>query len=142
MAENLFRPLLIFMAEDNRADAFLVELALRERGLRFALRVVSDGEQAIQAAVEFGHGEPVPDIALLDLNLPREEGNRVLEALRGNSCCEGMPVIVMTSSESPNDRDTAEQFGAAFFSKPSTLNQFLQIGDLVKSMCASACTPP
>ncbi|MGH9583898.1 MAG: response regulator [Bryobacteraceae bacterium] len=138
MAANLFRPLLIFIAEDNRADVYLVEMALKDRGVRFALRWVSDGEQAMRAAGEFGRTEPVPDIALLDLNLPREEGDHVLEVLRRNPCCRALPIIVMTSSESPRDRDRAEQFGAAFFSKPSTLNQFLQLGDLVKSMCASA----
>lgn len=138
MRNDLFRPLDIFIAEDNRADVYLVELALKERGVDFALRWVSDGEQAIQAAGEFGRSEPVPDIALLDLNLPREEGNRVLEALRGNDRCASLPVIVMTSSDSPHDRNTAEQFGAAFFSKPSTLSQFFQLGDLVRSMCYGA----
>lgn len=137
MADELFRPLLVFIAEDNRADVYLVELALKEQGLRFALHWVADGEQAVHAAGAFGSTEPVPDIALLDLNLPREGGNRVLETLRGNACCRALPVIVMTSSESERDRDTAKEFGAAFFSKPSTLNQFLQIGGLVKSMCAN-----
>lgn len=135
MAENLLRPLRIFIAEDNRADVHLVEMALRERGVPFSLRWVADGEQAIEAAGEFGRSQQVPDIALLDLNLPREEGDHVLAVLRRNPCCKKLPIIVMTSSDSPRDRDTAEQFGAAFFSKPSTLSQFLQLGDLVKSMC-------
>jgi chemotaxis family two-component system response regulator Rcp1 len=135
MKVNPFRPLQIFLAEDNRADVLLVEMALREHGVRFALHWLADGEKAMQAAEAFGQGEPVPDIALLDLNLPREEGDRVLEKLRGNPYCKDIPIIVMTSSESPRDRQTAEQFGATFFSKPSNLTQFLQLGKLVKRLC-------
>lgn len=135
MTQTLARPLNVFLAEDNRADVYLVELALREEDMPFTLRLARDGEEAMKAVTDFGNGEPAPDIALLDLNLPRQDGDEVLRSLRSQQCCATMPIVIMTSSESVRDRNTAEQYGAVFFSKPSDLNGFLELGRLVKSLC-------
>lgn len=135
MTETLARPLRIFLAEDNRADVYLVELALREEELSFTLRLVSDGETALKAVSAFGETEPVPDIALLDVNLPRQDGDQVLRSLRNHPCCGFMPIVVMTSSDSIRDRDTAERHQAIFFPKPSDLTGFLELGHLVKRLC-------
>ncbi|MBV8810391.1 MAG: response regulator [Acidobacteriaceae bacterium] len=135
MPEDTQRPLRIFLAEDNRADVYLVEIALREHKLHFVLQSVSDGEEAIRAVERFGQGEAVPDIALLDLNLPRQEGDKILSTIRQQPCCLSMPVVLMTSSESQRDRATAEQYQATFFSKPPELAGFLALGPLVRSLC-------
>ncbi len=135
MPEDTKRPLRIFLAEDNRADVYLVEIALREHKLDFILQVLSDGEEAIQAVVRFGQGEAAPDIALLDLNLPRQEGDKILSAIRQQPCCSSMPVVLMSSSDSQRDRATAEQYQATFFSKPPELAGFLALGPLVHSLC-------
>jgi CheY-like chemotaxis protein len=83
----------------------------------------------------FGETEPVPDIALLDLNLPRQDGDQVLRSLRNHSCCGNTPIVIMTSSDSVRDRDTADRYKAVFFSKPSDLTSFLELGGLVKTLC-------
>jgi CheY-like chemotaxis protein len=135
MPEDNKRPLKIFLAEDNRADVYLVDIALREHKLDFVLQLVSDGEEAIRAVKRFGQGDAVPDIALLDLNLPRQEGDKVLSSIRQQPGCSSMPVVLMTSSESQRDRATAEQYQAIFFSKPPELAGFLALGPLVRSLC-------
>jgi CheY-like chemotaxis protein len=129
------RPLRIFIAEDNRADVYLVELALKEEELPFILRLASDGEAALKIVATFGDTEPVPDIALLDLNLPRQDGDQVLRSLRNHPGCGCMPIVIMTSSDSVRDRDTAKRYQAAFFTKPSDLSGFLELGRLVKRLC-------
>lgn len=135
MTETLVRPLHVFLAEDNRADIYLVELALKEEDLPFILRLASDGESALKIVATFGETEPVPDIALLDLNLPRQDGDQVLLSLRNHPCCGCTPIIVMTSSDTVRDRDTAARYQAVFFTKPSDLSGFLALGQLVKKLC-------
>lgn len=124
----------VFLAEDNRADVYLVELALREHNLSFDLRVAKDGEEALWAVNAFGKGEPVPDIAMLDINLPREQGNKVMQSIRENSCCAATPIIIMSSAQTLTDQAFAKQFQAVFFQKSTSLTEFLQLGQLVKDL--------
>lgn len=129
------RKLRIFVAEDNRADVYLVDIALKEHKVNFTIQSVSDGEQAIRMVEGFGRTEPLPDIALLDLNLPKQEGRSVMRAIRAQPMCSNIPIIVMTSSESDHDRATAARYNAVFFPKPSDLGGFIELGGLVRSLC-------
>ena len=140
-----FPELRIFLAEDNRADAYLVELALTEEQLSFQLQQVTDGEEALHVVERFGTTQAPPHIALLDLNLPRQEGDAVLRTLRAHPSCSRLPIVIMTSSESMRDRDTARQFDAVFFPKPSDLDGFLRLGKIVRGLCmneAAEVQPP
>ncbi len=128
------RPIQVFLAEDNHADAYLVEIALREHNLLFNLRVAKDGEEALKAVEAFGTEEPVPDIAMLDINLPREEGNKVMQSIREHSCCAATPIIIMSSALRLSDQVFAKQFQAVFFQKSNSLVEFLQLGQLVKDL--------
>ena len=75
------RTLRIFLAEDNQADIYLVEMALQEHGVPFTLTSTLDGEDAMRRVEGFDHTD-CPDIALLDQNLPRVNGEQVMEAIR------------------------------------------------------------
>jgi chemotaxis family two-component system response regulator Rcp1 len=129
------RTVRVFLAEDNRADVYLVEMALKEHQIPFALRLVEDGDEALRVVERFGQEEPVPDIALLDLNLPRQEGDQIVRRLRQHPCCGSMPIVIMTSSDSDRDRAMAKTYNAVFFSKPADLSGFLELGSLVKELC-------
>lgn len=129
------RTVRVFLAEDNRADVYLVEMALKEHQIPFALRLVEDGDEALRVVERFGEDEPVPDIALLDLNLPRQEGDQIVRRLRQHPCCESIPIVIMTSSDSERDRAMAKTYNAVFFSKPADLSGFLELGSLVKDLC-------
>src|ERR1700692_1980050 len=100
--------LMLLLVEDNPADVFLVREALREESLNCDLEVVDDGEQAIQffERVDAG-GQAPPDLLLLDLNVPRIGGEKVLERARKTRPCAGTLVVVITSSDSPRDRQKA-----------------------------------
>jgi CheY-like chemotaxis protein len=134
MSQPHDRPLRVFLAEDSRPDVRLVEMALKEHTIPFTMRVVTNGEEAIDAVKRFGSEEEHPDIALLDLNLPRQGGAKVIQHLRSQPGCEQTPIVVMTSSQSERDRALASRFHAVFFAKPSDLREFLQLGALVKSL--------
>lgn len=135
----------ILLGEDNPADVYLVREALREHGVECALRVASDGaemlrlissEQALADARRLG-------LIILDLNLPRHDGSEILQRLRETSELAHVPVVVLTSSDSPRDRSVASQFGAAcFLRKPSNLEQFLSLGAVFKELLEHQKTRP
>ncbi len=78
-----------------------------------------------------------PDIVLLDLNMPKRSGGEVLDTLRRNAG-KDLPVIVLTSSDSPADREEALRLGATcYIRKPTGLDEFLQIGATIKNLVNS-----
>jgi two-component system, chemotaxis family, response regulator Rcp1 len=127
----------ILLAEDNDGDVMLVEQALTEHGIDHELYVVKDGDEALEyvAAMGNGDGPPCPDVLLLDLNLPKVDGPQVLERFRKHPACAQTPVIVVTSSDAPKDRQRVKALGAnAYFRKPSDLTEFMALGALVKEV--------
>ena len=125
----------ILLAEDNRGDVLLIREALKEHRIEYELVVISDGAEAIQYIDGIGNGQGTacPDVLLLDLNLPKADGFRVLEHFRNNPSCSGKPVVIVTSSDAPRDRESAMRFGAArYFRKTSEIDEFMQLGAVVK----------
>jgi CheY-like chemotaxis protein len=134
------RNLRVFLAEDNEADVYLVEMALQEHGLRFTLTSALDGEEAIRQMGGFCESN-CPDIALLDQNLPRVTGEQVMQAFRAHEHCKRIPIVIMSSAESRHDQEMVQKFGATFFRKAADLNDFLELGALVKTLCREASSP-
>lgn len=124
---------LILLAEDNPADVYLLREALANHSgsEHINLVVVKDGEVALEYVNREGAyaGAAVPDLIVLDLNLPKSDGSDVLRCIRQTAEFSGIPVIVLTSSDSPRDRSTIEQLGAdCYLTKPSDLDAFLALG--------------
>jgi CheY-like chemotaxis protein len=137
------RVLRIMVAEDNPADVVLIREALNEHCLSYSIQVFEDGAEAasflkrIQLETDAG----CPDLALLDLNLPKVEGHELLRMIRTHSVCSSIPVIIVTSSNSAGDRDAAARSGASYyFRKPSSLGEFMALGNIVREL-AGSCLP-
>ena len=127
----------IVLAEDNPADVLLVREALREHDVRCDLRVITDGQQALTFIDELDADKdlPCPDLLILDLYLPKYDGGQILGHLRDSGRCADIPVVVLTSSLSPQDQRTAEKNAAIhYFQKPASLSQFLKLGSIVKEV--------
>ena len=78
-------------------------------------------------------------LIILDLNLPRHDGTEILQRLRESAEFAHIPVVVLTSSDSPRDRLVANQFGAArYLRKPSNLEEFLRLGAVFKGLLEQA----
>jgi CheY-like chemotaxis protein len=125
------------VVEDNRADVFLVERAVEVCKLAVRLQVIEDGEEALKyfERVESDGDIPCPDALLLDLNLPRKSGREVLQSVRQNKRCRNLPVIILTSSNSPEDRRETAALGATrYFRKPTSYQDFLKIGDILSEV--------
>ena len=133
-------PLNVLLVEDNRADILLVREALSEHGLNHELHVVKDGAEAIQFLVKMGRpdGPPCPDVILLDMNLPKADGSQVLTAFRKRPECAHTPVIVVSSSDAPKDKDIMKDLGVNhYFRKSSEFDEYMKLGAVVKQVLKS-----
>jgi CheY-like chemotaxis protein len=133
----------IILFEDNPADANLVEEALAEAQVECALQVLGDGSKALEF---IGHVEkdetPCPDLVILDLNLPRFSGEEVLKRWRTSCKCRSVKILIITSSNAASDRERAMKLGATdYFRKPSTLEQFLELGPTVRRVLEFKAAP-
>jgi chemotaxis family two-component system response regulator Rcp1 len=130
----------IVLVEDNAGDVYLFRKALENTDLNFELNVIEDGAEALAFARQEGKyaGSPVPDLALLDLNLPKNGGMEVLKAIRLNSQLADLRVVITSTSASPRERAETEQLGVErYIMKPPGLEDFLKIGGAVKEILLS-----
>jgi len=127
----------IFLAEDNSGDVELLKMALKTAGVECELIVVIDGREAldfVRQQGKYANHEP-PDLAVLDLNLPKNDGLEVLEALRGNAAFAGVPVAIVSSSSAPQELAKMQSLRVdRFIPKPADLDQYLKIGTTLKEL--------
>jgi CheY-like chemotaxis protein len=127
----------ILLAEDSAADVSIVRIALRRHNLDHVLHIARDGEEAI-AFIEKADRDstaPGPDLLLLDMHLPRFNGEQILKRLRSTERYAQTPVVVMTSSAALEDRQRAQKHAALFyFQKPSSMDEFVQLGAIVRDI--------
>ena len=114
----------------------MVREALEHHAIEADLTCYRDGEQMLRYIGEVEAGqEPCPDIVLLDLNLPRYNGAAVLARMRQAPRTRDIPVVVVTSSKAPTDRDAAFRLGAdGYFEKPIDYDEFLRLGAVVREL--------
>jgi len=130
-------PFQIVLVEDTDLDVFLIRQALGQAGLAFELRVLVNGEEALEfiSKIDSDKTGPLPHLIVLDLNLPKVNGSQVLERVRQSSRCAPVPVLVLTSSDSPKDRAIVAQFSATqYFRKSSRLDEFMSLGRVVREL--------
>jgi chemotaxis family two-component system response regulator Rcp1 len=123
-------PIEILLVEDNAADARLTREALREGCVANRLSHVSDGIEALAFLRRKGryHDAPLPDIILLDLNLPRMDGREVLAELKQDPVLRLIPVVVLTTSEAEEDILRSYELHAnCYITKPVDLEKFFSI---------------
>lgn len=128
----------ILVVEDNAADVRLLEEAFIEHDVRYELRILRDGREAIRFVTRAAEtdGELPPHLVLLDLNLPFHGGFEVLERLRANPFFRRSRVAIVTTSDAPEDRRQAELFQVdLYLQKPGTLDAFMALGEPLKSLC-------
>jgi len=143
--EQNARPALILLAEDNRGDVRLILHAFQEHCVEHELLLMEDGEKAIEyiERTDGDNNAQCPDLVMLDLNLPKKDGEQILERMRTSQKYAHTPVVVLTSSDSPQDRAMAKKLGAIkYFQKPSDLEEFMNIGALVKGILSSRTESP
>lgn len=120
----------ILLVEDNAADVRLTQEVLRKSGTPCTLHVARDGEQAMRMLRrQDEHGElPLPDLILLDLNLPLKDGRQVLAELKQDEKLRSIPVVVLTTSRAETDISTCYDLHAnSYLVKPVDLAEFERV---------------
>ena len=130
------KPARIVLIEDNPADVFLVELALKENGVAQELTKFKSGEEGMKVLCSpTQENEFVPDAILLDLNTPQSDGFEVLAKLKQCPRLAGVPIAVITSSYAMRDKHRTGLQGSRYIQKPTQLKEFLAtVGQNVKEM--------
>ena len=121
-------PIHILMAEDNEGDVLLTREAFAEAKIVTHFSVVKDGKEAIDFLAcqgKYEH-ESMPDLLLLDVNLPRKNGHEVLQYVKGDAHLQHIPVVMLSTSSSPKDIKLALTNQArCFLTKPINMSEFL-----------------
>ena len=125
----------IMLVEDNPGDVMLTQVAFSEAKFETQMRVLRDGEEAQEyfSAITLGHHDWVPDLVLLDLNLPKVDGPQVLQTIKSRSVTKGIPVIVLTSSDAESDVVKTYDLSAdGYVVKPLTIEQFTEVANTIQ----------
>ena len=120
----------ILLVEDSDDDILLTREAFSSGKLINNLTVMKDGEEAMAYLRREGkhNGAQLPDIILLDLNMPRKNGLEVLEEMKADPELRHIPVIMLTTSEREQDILTSYTEGAStFIKKPVRLDEFRKV---------------
>jgi chemotaxis family two-component system response regulator Rcp1 len=128
------KPLSILLVEDNEPDVFLVREVLRHCGFAYQLHVSTDGAQALAFLDRLEADAECADVSvvLLDLNLPKVPGLQVLEQIRKSRRCAAVPVVILTSSDSPSDLAAIQRLRAtAYFKKPADVAAYMQLSGVI-----------
>jgi two-component system response regulator len=121
---NKFRRATVLLAEDSPDDVEITRRAFKRCRLSCELLVARDGEEALKT---LRAAKPLPDFALLDINLPRLSGFQVLEGIRADPCLRVLPVIVLSASAREEDVFKSYDLGAnSFIQKPVVFDAFLE----------------
>jgi two-component system response regulator len=114
----------ILLVEDSQDDEELAVLALRETGLEVTIDVARDGEEAIRYLFDRDDGA-LPACVFLDVKLPKLDGFEVLRRIRESPRTRFLPVVVLTSSDVPEDIARAYELGAnSYVRKPVEFSEF------------------
>ncbi|MBZ9751417.1 response regulator [Deinococcus sp. HMF7604] len=136
-------PVHLLLVEDNPADVFLLEAALDLAAVPVEMTVARDGLEALEYLHQTKAGARLPDLILLDLNMPRMNGFEFLAAARADPDLMGLVILVFTTSNAEADVKRAYALQAnAYLSKPANLDAFLQTVHLLEAHWFGAATLP
>ena len=137
----------ILLADDDEDDRFLIVEAFRQQFPGSRLTMVEDGAELLEFMERreaYLHTPPdMPDLILLDLNMPRIDGRDVLRQLKQNSLWQHIPVVVLTTSDAAPDVQRSYFDGAnSFITKPANFQGLLDTAHVLGQYWFNVVTIP
>ncbi|MCI0528972.1 MAG: response regulator [Nitrospira sp.] len=133
--ESVSKPIEILLVEDDPGDIDLIRETLEQNKILIHLQVVQDGVSALAYLRKEGPyvNAKLPDLILLDLNLPRKNGREVLDEIKRDENLKHIPVVVLTTSDADADIMRSYNLGAnCYVTKPLGLDQFAMVVTSIK----------
>lgn len=127
---------IIFYADDDTDDLELVEDAFARFSNNVKVITAKDGVQALSGLQSLTEEHSIPCLIILDINMPLLNGKEVLKRLKTLPQFESVPVVLFTTSSSPQDRDFAKKYNAGFVTKPLDVSQMEMITELFIDHCS------
>jgi CheY-like chemotaxis protein len=124
------RSISVLLVDDDPGDVLMIEEALESSGAPRNIFVVNDGEEAVSFLRQTGafNTAPRPDVVLLDLNMPRMDGRQVLAVIKADEALRSIPIVVLTTSQSPADILSSYSLHAnAYVTKPMNLDDLTDV---------------
>jgi two-component system response regulator len=130
------KPIEVLLVEDDQGDVDLTLEVMGMSKLKVNINVVSDGVECMQYLLKEGEykNRPMPDLVLLDLNMPRKDGRETLTEIKNDSNLRMLPVVILTTSDANEDIVRSYTTGAnCYITKPVGLDQFTQIVSAIEN---------
>lgn len=117
----------ILLVEDNEGDIFLTTETLEDGNITNRISIARDGLDAIDLLEKsVTNSQDLPDLVLLDINLPKVNGFAVLKHIKDSNSLGHIPVIILTTSNSPEDKKMATELKANnYLFKPAEINDII-----------------
>lgn len=132
----------ILMADDDADDRYLVQAAFEDNDIANPVVFFEDGEQLVNY-LETGTGDSNPLLIFLDLNMPKRDGREVLKTLRSNTGWTAIPIIIFSTSNAPEDINSAYKLGAnCYIIKPSSYEGLKEVVLNIQKFWLNTATLP
>lgn len=124
----------ILMVEDNEGDILLTTEAFDGKNFVNKISVVRNGKDALDFIFQRGKftDADLPDLILLDINLPFKNGHEILESIKSNKCTQHIPVIMLTTSSSPQDILSTSKYTNKYITKPLDVSEFAKVVNTIE----------
>lgn len=130
----------ILLVEDNEGDIILTKEALKEGKIKNNITVAKDGQAALDLLNET---DSLPDLILLDINLPKVNGLEVLAVIKNDDRFKSIPVIMLSTSGAQNDILTSyNNYANCFITKPVDFNRFMEVVRTIEDFWVSIVKLP
>lgn len=132
------RECILMMADDDADDREFVREAFEKSGFHGEFRYVEDGGALVDYLLRAKEGPrdracPMPDLILLDLNMPRVDGYEALKRIKSDEGLRRIPIVVLSTSESESDiQKTYDQGVNSFITKPSGFGELVEMAGRLK----------
>ena len=121
------------LTDDDADDRLLIEEAFADAGITAPVDFSTNGQELMdylssQDADNRSHERPLPDVLLLDLNMPRKNGHQCIQEIRSNKELAHLPIVVLSTSAAEHDVLNAYRLGAnSYFKKPANYSELVQL---------------
>lgn len=133
----------ILLVEDNEGDILLTSEAFEECDFKTEIQVARNGKEAINFLFDQPDDSKLPDLILLDINLPLLNGHEVLKKIKENEKTRHIPVVILTTSSAVNDINlTYVNHANCFITKPVDINDFFETINSLSNFWFKTCKLP